>query len=95
MLIAIGYPRLSEHGMFHYPWRPGRRWSIKPSGMAPNKSGAGGDSGDRPLGKKSKKNRIKTGPPGTPQGICIVMRDPNCRCGKFQFGTHTKNSLGK
>jgi len=84
-LINLGAKPLSLFGMPVTPWRKGKRYSIKPVGVIEPHPIKGDDKG----GLKTKKNRFKTGPPGSANGICIELRHPGeCRCGKYQNGRH-------
>lgn len=80
-LISIGARTLSPKGMALVPWRRGKRYSVKPEGLSPGGHTARGDHGGNvPPGKTTKAKRIKSGPPGTPNGVCVGGK--GCHCGK-------------
>lgn len=79
------WPRLSDHGMTYNPAKRGKRWPLHPDGTieAHEMKNRNGDSGDHPPGKLPKGRRMKTGAPGSPNGVCIQLQRPGeCRCGK-------------
>lgn len=82
-LISIGAKTLSLHGMAKTPWRRGKQIDLHPGGVIEAHTSSQGHSGERPLGKVQKNKRVKTGPPGTPNGICInASRPGTCACGR-------------
>lgn len=80
-LISIGAKVLSPKGMPVIPWRKGKQYPLHPGGYSPDPHTARGDhSGNVPAGKLTKGKRNKTGPPGSPNGVCIG--GTGCHCGK-------------
>lgn len=81
LIQVYGASTLSSHGMAKCPWRKGKRFPLHIAGIIENHPvTGGGHSGNKPMGKRKKGDRLQPSPPGTPSGKCTRNKE-TCRCG--------------
>lgn len=85
LIATYNAKTLSPKGMSKCPWRKGKQFDLHPGGVIEPHTSSQGHSGNMPAGKTTKAKRIKSGPPGSPNGIC-TGNSGSCNCGK-----HLKN----
>lgn len=70
--------------MYRSPHKKNNPWSrgYQPTFTKYGATASGGHSGNTPLGKKKKRDRVKTGPAGSPNGVHDDRNPQDCRCGR-------------